>query len=162
MDRTIGSQDEGVLALFEPGAPSYAERMRALACAYLAGFSTSVSCEPMLTIEPVALLRAVQPFVTDTVWFGLLNDARARLSINGSPGNVAASAGLLDVYWTYATVRDLYDRIRDVPCVRWKDSIKRLLGLPGAGEKGLDQGHDKASPPRKTVAICRWQVYAPE
>ncbi|HQO39114.1 MAG TPA: radical SAM protein, partial [Spirochaetota bacterium] len=48
---TIGSANDEVLKLWEPGAPSYLERVKALQYAFRVGFNTSVSCEPMLDFE---------------------------------------------------------------------------------------------------------------
>ena len=45
---TIGACDDTVLSFWEPGAPTYAERMASLQYAYEQGFQTSVSVEPML------------------------------------------------------------------------------------------------------------------
>ena len=72
---TIGAMDDDVLRYWESGAPSFAERLAALKHAHGQGFRTSVSAEPMLDVpHAVELYEAVVPFVTDTIWFGKMND----------------------------------------------------------------------------------------
>ena len=45
---TVGSAKDDVLSFWEPGAPTFAERMASLELAWAHGYQTSVSCEPML------------------------------------------------------------------------------------------------------------------
>jgi len=45
---TIGSPNNDVLKFWEPGAPDYDERLTSLKYAFTKGYTTSVSCEPIL------------------------------------------------------------------------------------------------------------------
>jgi DNA repair photolyase len=45
---TIGTNDAAVARFWEPGAPAPAERIEALLSAFLSGFQTGVSMEPLL------------------------------------------------------------------------------------------------------------------
>lgn len=135
---TIGAMDDRVLAWWEPGAPTYAERLASLEYAHRAGYATSVSVEPML--EPAHapdLVRAVQPHVTDSVWLGKMNLGRVR-GLLVTPEEREALRELEDGQ-ADARVRTLYAELRDKPLVRWKESIKRVVGLPLATESGLDR-----------------------
>ena len=79
---TIGCMEESIRAFWEPNAPTIDERLATLQLAYERGWATSVSAEPML--DPFDVDRLVErclPFVTDTMWIGLMNriDQRVRL-----------------------------------------------------------------------------------
>lgn len=45
---TIGSKNSNTLNFWEPNAPDYNERKKALVYAFEVGYQTSISCEPML------------------------------------------------------------------------------------------------------------------
>jgi len=135
---TIGSTSDKDLQLFEPGAPPFAERLAALRCAHEAGFETSVSAEPMLTRDPEALFKKVSPYVTDAVWFGLLNGVSYLITMNRPPAEVAKAARELRDYWTRTNVQGLYAVLGGHEKVKWKESIKKVVGIAVATEKGLD------------------------
>ena len=79
---TIGAMDDELLRFWEPGAPAFAERLAALKHAHEQGFRTSVSAEPMLDVpHAVELYETLVPFVTDTIWFGKMNDVRKRVEV---------------------------------------------------------------------------------
>ena len=136
---TIGSIHDGTLKYWEPAAPSYTERLDSLKWAFFEGFSTSVSVEPMLDRDVSELVAAVRPFVTDSIWIGRVNRLGAAISIN-CPGDIEAqerSRSLLDSQndqW----VRELYKCYRNDPKVKWKDSIKKIVGLERPTQAGLD------------------------
>jgi len=135
---TIGSVSNETLALWEPGAPNFVERLRALSEAYWEGFQTSVSCEPMLDTDMGELIRAVSPWVTDCVWLGIMNSPFARLGINGAHEEVLEAAAKLVAFYDTAAVKALYQRYKDDPMIKWKESIKKIVGIEVPTEKGLD------------------------
>ena len=57
---SISTEDEGVLRLFEPGAPPAAERFRALGELRRAGISTFAFLGPLLPGDPEALVRQLE------------------------------------------------------------------------------------------------------
>lgn len=131
---TIGSMFPDVLALWEPRAPTFAERLDALMSTHRANFETSVSIEPMLDTAPIDVIRLVNtlaPFVTDSIWIGRMNNAHARVGINGNTDRmiVTATEQLVQA-WQDPMVRALHAALKDHSLVRWKDSIKKVLGLP--------------------------------
>ena len=69
---TITSMDAKLLAFFEPHAPPFKERMLALSLAYHCGFKTSISIEPNLERDPFMLIKKVAPYVTESIWFGIM------------------------------------------------------------------------------------------
>jgi len=136
---TIGSADDAILKRWEPGAPSFARRLAALQHAHARGFATSVSCEPMLDARVDKVVEAVRPFVTDAVWIGKANRLRHAVRIN-APGNEEAMrwADELLATQTDGAIRDLYARFQADPLIKWKDSIKKVVGLARPTQRGLD------------------------
>jgi hypothetical protein len=132
---TIGAMDNGVLSIFEPFAPSFGERRDSLAHAFSLGFRTSVSIEPMLDPDHIIeLLAELMPLVSGTIWIGKLNqigripqntlavaEALARLSAAQSNGNILA----------------IYDQLKELPMIRWKDSIKKVVDVYRPEVSGL-------------------------
>jgi DNA repair photolyase len=103
---TITSIDDALLSFWEPGAPKLAERLAALKHAYGSGFKTSISIEPCLDADPRALVSAVKPFVTESIWLGSMN-------YNGKhPSN--------DI----PTLKKWVTWFGQEPFIRFKDSIK--------------------------------------
>ncbi len=145
---TIGSASSVILKWWEPGAPSFEERLAALQHAHAQGFRTSVSCEPLLEVEEdkvLALVGILSPYVTDSIWLGKLNQGRARLTANGYADPVHLE-GLrrLEASQSDDRIRALYARLCSNPLVRWKESIKTVVGL--AGLDGADEGWKQEGP----------------
>ena len=136
---TIGSANENTLKFWEPGAPSFNERLSALRHAYEQGFQTSISCEPMLDNEIGKVIEAVLPYVTDAVWLGRANNLRQNLALN-CPDNaeVMAMADRLLAEQTDEYLRELHRRYCSNPKIKFKDSIKIAVGLELLTEAGLD------------------------
>jgi DNA repair photolyase len=137
---SIGSTDEAVLSYWEPGAPTFKVRLTCLQYAYAKDFQTSVSGEPMLDGDPDALVAAVRPFVTDSIWLGKINRLRQILPFN-CPRNVEAvrRGEALITTQSAAAIHALYRRRRHDPMVKWKDSIKAVVGLKPPIAPGLDE-----------------------
>ncbi len=137
---TIGSVDDRVLSYWEPGAPAFAERLAALRYAREQGYETSVSCEPMLDDNINAVIAAVRPHASQAIWLGRANRLVQAVTLNcpGDSQAIASARALMNV-WNDEAVRGLYEENKQDPLIRWKDSIKRVVGLPGTAEKGKDQ-----------------------
>lgn len=123
---TIGSTDDGTLSFWEPGAPRFAERMQALAETKGRGFKTSVSAEPLLGGFGTAalLVQAVDPFVTDTIWIGKMNKIRLRVRADNKKIEEMTS---IESMQTDKEMIGMYNKFKDNPKIRWKDSIKDVL-----------------------------------
>lgn len=136
---TIGSADDAALAFWEPNAPSYRERLGCLKWAFQHGFKTSVSCEPMLDGNIQRVIDATRPFVTDAIWLGRVNNLRLNLALNAPRNRAAhAKADELLALQTDAWVKALYETHKHDPLIKYKDSIKAVVGLERPEEKGLD------------------------
>ncbi len=136
---TIGSADNAVLSYWEPNAPPFRERLQSLKWAYEQGYQTSVSCEPVLDARIDRVVTAVKPYVTDSVWLGRANRLGPIISMN-CPGDADAKAkaeeliAMIDDEW----VKGLYARYKLDRFIRWKDSVKEVVGLPRPKRKGMD------------------------
>jgi len=132
---TIGAMDNAVLKYWEPGAPSFEERLASLKHAHVNRFATSVSCEPMLDGENVvALFHALAPYVTDSIWIGKMNGIDYRVE----PGTDPKETERIKKGQTDERIQAIYEALKDEPKVRWKESFKKVLGLKLADEAGLD------------------------
>lgn len=139
---SIGSMNEDTLRLWEPGAPSFEERLDSLVAAYTRGFDTSVSMEPLLETDEdkiVELVNLLADYVTDSIWLGKANKLVERLIENGyDTPEYKEAAELLLASQTNERVKALYERLKDHPKAKWKDSIKVVVGIASPDEIGLD------------------------
>jgi DNA repair photolyase len=136
---TIGSTDNEVLKFWEPGAPSFEERLISLIHAHQNGFVTSISIEPMLEGDIDALIAAVSPFVTDTIWLGKINRLKSILAINGfKQPEILVRAYALIKSQNDDAIKQLYIRYKDNPKIRFKESIKKIVGMELQSKAGMD------------------------
>ena len=137
---SIGSTDNAILSYWEPGAPSFTDRLAGLKTAYLRDFQTSVSGEPMLDGNPDALIATVRPYVTDPIWLGKINRLRNILPFN-CPGDATAvrRGEALVTIQNDKAIRALYARYSHNPLIKWKDSIKKVVGIKRPSVNGLDE-----------------------
>lgn len=135
---TIGSASNTVLKSWEPYAPPYEERLQALAIAKNNGFRTSISCEPMLDANIEQVVMDVSPYVTDSIWIGTMNDVRQRLKLNGASPEIAKMGEELLKLQSRELITQLYDQYKGNSMIRWKDGIKKILGLERPTQAGLD------------------------
>ncbi len=128
---TIGSLEPAHTTLWEPGAPVPAERLAALRHAFVDGFRTSVSMEPFLgpVDDAIDTFFRLEPFVTDTIWVGLINKIGARVK-DRTPEVLAAIANI-KAWQSDAEILRLHTALKDNPKVQWKDSIKKVLEYYG-------------------------------
>jgi hypothetical protein len=134
---TIGACDDRILSLWEPNAPAYEERKAALKYAFEAGFQTSVSVEPMLDSNNIdSLVSDLLPHITDSLWIGEMNhigqfykyaNAQIQNALNGIKAGQA-----------HSIIQDIYNRYQSNPKIKWKNGIKKMLGLAMATAPGLD------------------------
>ncbi len=129
---TIGSPDSKVLQFWEPNAPAFGERLNALKHAFNEGFQTSVSMEPMLdTIDNMkALVKQVTPFVTDSIWLGKPRNLVGILKLNNTYNDKTAMKVVQFKEWYCdENIIALYKELRANKIIKWKDSIKKVVGL---------------------------------
>jgi DNA repair photolyase len=131
---TIGTTDNDILKLAEPGAPSFDERLSALKYAFEKGFRTSVSSEPLLggISTALKLIVSLDEYITDTLWIGKMNKIDERVKIDYSSKDGAKIKKLIDwikVEQSDKYIETLYQTVFDYPKIMWKDSIKEVMNL---------------------------------
>jgi len=135
---TITARDSELLSFWEPGAPDYSERKASLCHAFDKGFQTSVSIEPMLdTADVVEMVHELLPCVTHSIWLGTMNkiDKRVRIDSDEMTRQIERiRAGQED-----RVIQTIYQQLYREPLVRWKESIKIIMGLQLAKEPGQDR-----------------------
>jgi DNA repair photolyase len=136
---TIGSKNDGVLKFWEPGAPCFEERKAALEYAFNLGYGTSVSCEPYLDSSVTEVVRQVTPYVTDAVWIGKMNRIEQRVDMTGWSGKEFAYLIVVRTSQSDSAVIKLAAALKGNPKIKWKESIKKVLGIPLATEAGRDE-----------------------
>ncbi len=134
---TITAANDSILQFWEPGAPKFGQRLQALQYAHSHGFETSVSIEPMLDCDNITgLVETLEPFVTHSIWLGKMNKIDQRVEIDSKEMEkdiIRIKASQCD-----ARIKEIYNTLKDSPLVRWKESIKQVVGLELADEPGLD------------------------
>jgi len=140
---TIGSGLDEVLSFWEPNAPAFMSRLESLSFAFEKGFKTSVSMEPLLdVVEDVVLatVSALEDYVTDAIWIGKMNRLEERLQRNGVEITHAMKVMGKTLLQSQSDERilSLYEKLKDHPKIKWKESIKKVVGLQIPTEAGLD------------------------
>jgi len=134
---TITARNEKILTFWEPYAPGYAERKACLEYAFAQGFSTSVSVEPMLdTADVAAMVHELLPFINHSIWLGKMNKIARRVACDSK--EMQQEIARIEQGQTDGQLHRLYRELRATPEVRWKESIKEVVGLKPASEPGLD------------------------
>ena len=136
---TVGSADNQTLKFWDTYAPDFDERLESLIYAHKSGFQTSISCEPMLDDNADAVITTVLPYVTDAIWLGKVNQMTTRLKMNGhSDEETMQRARQLIDSQSNGYIFELYKRHKDNPQIKWKESIKKVVGIEIPVESGLD------------------------
>ncbi len=125
---TIGATDDNILTFWEPGAPAYAERKEALKYAYDQGFQTSVSVEPMLDSPNIDfLINDLIPYASDSIWIGTMNHL-GNLKKQGDE-NIKNAVSTIEANQSPEILIEIYNRFRNNDKIKWKSSIKKIVGL---------------------------------
>jgi DNA repair photolyase len=136
---TIGSNNTDTLKFWELNAPSFDERKESLVYAFNQGFSTSVSCEPMLDNSTEELVSTLSPYITDSIWIGKANFLLRRLKMNGiTDAETINKAHELITQQSDNNIKILYKKLCSNKKVKWKESIKKIVQLEISTIKGLD------------------------
>ncbi len=93
----------------------------------------------MLDTKVEGVIKAVRPYVTDSIWLGKAGRLKTILGLT-CPGNaeVQHKADELLEQQSDEWVHGLYAKYRNDPMIKWKDSIKKIVGIEIPTEKGLD------------------------
>lgn len=134
---TITARSSEILSVWEPSASFYQERLASLSYAFSKGFQTSVSIEPMLdSADVVGMVRELLPFICHSVWIGKMNKIDERVENSSDQMNEAITN--LNKGQTDEEIFKIYHQLKDEPLVKWKESIKDIVGLKRATVSGQD------------------------
>jgi DNA repair photolyase len=122
---TITSSDDHLLKFWEPNAPHFKERLKSLQFAFTKGYKTSVSIEPFLDYDPKLLIDALFPFVTESIWLGIMNYIPRN---NVRKAEVSYYNSIRKNY-SDEHLKYIFENFYEYPKIRWKDSIKTRLNL---------------------------------
>ena len=86
--------------------------------------------------DVVAMIHDLLPVVSHSIWIGSMNRVGERV-ICDSPA-MAREIARIEREQDDARIWEIYRQLRDLPIIRWKESIKTVLGLAPAAEPGLD------------------------
>jgi len=126
---TIGSIYDHVLRFWEPGAPTFRERFNCLSYAHYKGFVTSVSSEPYLDGSITQLYTRCFPYITDSFWIGTLRKFKSRVDLTDVADNQRKEfVEPLLAEQTDVAVRRLYKLLAGRPFIKWKDSVRKIIG----------------------------------
>jgi hypothetical protein len=123
---TIGTNDDETRKFWEPGAPDISERLRCLRYVFEQGFKTSVSMEPLLMENPANFIKSrLLQSVSGEIWIGLMNYLHSN---DFEPR---------EMWWYHEqkrinsleNIQKVYEETKDIPGIKYKDSIRDLLGL---------------------------------
>jgi len=135
---TITSFNDSLLSYWEPGAPGHIERLACLRHAHRNDFQTSVAIEPMLdSFEVPFMVQLMERLVTNAIWIGKMNQVRSRVRIETPIDECAVK--LIERNQSDWMIHFLYEQLRQHPMVKWKESIKKVVGLELPSEAGLDE-----------------------
>ena len=119
-----------------PNAPSYEERREALRYAFEAGFETSVSAEPLLDANHIdELVEDLSPFITHSLWIGKMNHFHY---VKIDRPEVEAELEKIKDGQKDDNIKAIYARHNDNPLIRWKGSIKEIVGIQPPDKPGMD------------------------
>lgn len=134
---TIGAVDNELLRFWEPNAPLYEERKEALEYAFVRKFATSVSVEPMLDADHIdQLVDDLMPSVTDAIWIGKMKNIKSRVDVDSAEMEKAVQR--IETGQSDENIQSIYSRHKDNPKIKWKESIKKVVGIERPKEAGLD------------------------
>ncbi len=127
---TIGSTRDDVLAFWEPGAPGFEERLNCLKFAHFKGYRTSVSAEPYLDSGVEYLYIRCFPYITESFWIGTLREFKRRVDKSKiSVEQIYDFVRPILECQSNSAVWRLYEKLNGRPFIKWKDSIRKIVGI---------------------------------
>ena len=89
------------------------------------------------TADVVAMVHELLPFVSHSIWLGKMNRLEERVAVD-SPAMEAAVKRLAEGQ-SDQRILQIYRELKDTDKVRWKESMKAVVGLDLPAEPGLDR-----------------------
>lgn len=156
---TIGALDGDIVKHWEPFAPPPVERLACLQMAHSRGYVTSVSMEPMLDVKNIKRdIKLLAPWVNHSIWLGKMNKIRQRVVVHEDDREGLVHCGVspeevarIEKWQTDEKIEDLYRHFTwnpvisrgvmgsEADLIRWKESIKKVVGIDLETEAGTDR-----------------------
>jgi len=133
---TIGSMNNKFLQFWEKNAPLYEERKASLIFAYKQGYETSISCEPRLDAYIDELIEDVSPYVTHSIWLGMMNKIDDRVDTSLWKLKDYMYLNEVKSIQRPAYLQKLYTKYKDNPLICWKNELRETLHLPITVNRG--------------------------
>ena len=122
---TITSTNDQLLKFWEPNAPLFQERLKSLQYTFKKRYKTSVSIEPFLDYDPKPLIDTISPYVTESIWLGVMN----YIPRNNVRKTEISYYDSIRKNYSEEHLREIYEIFNECSKIRWKDSIKTKLKL---------------------------------
>jgi len=127
---TIGSTRDDVLKFWEPGALGFENRLNCLRYAHYKNYRTSVSAEPYLDDGVEHLYTRCFPHITESFWIGTLRHFNRRVDRSTiTVEQMYAYVQPLLAAQQANPVRRMYEKLNGRPLIKWKDSIREIVGI---------------------------------
>jgi hypothetical protein len=81
------------------------------------------------------LVEDLSSYVNDAILIGKMNHLR-RIKVGGD--GVKAEIERIKAGQTDEKIWAIYSRLKDNPKIKWKESIKKVVGIPPVKEAGMD------------------------
>lgn len=76
------------------------------------------------------VISQVSPFFSNFIWLGKVNYLGSRLALNGEiDPAIMQGAKRLEHWQADGNIKQLYGQFRNNPKIKWKESIKKVLGI---------------------------------
>ena len=142
---SIGAMDDKILRFWDNNAPLYKERKNSLKYAFDNGYQTSVSMEPLLdSSNVIAVATDLVKYVTDFIWIGKMNyvgNVKNMTEVDDKQ-ILLEQVDIIKSGQTNEKVLEIYNNFKEKPellkKIKWKKSFKKVLGIKGAIEPGMD------------------------
>jgi hypothetical protein len=70
------------------------------------------------------------PYVTDTIWIGKMNEINSRVDTSRWTKDDFKYLTIIDKQQSDEMIHALYEYFKMNPKIKWKDTIKKVIGLP--------------------------------
>jgi len=121
----IGSINNMLLDIWEPGTPSFEKRLEFLKLLHSLGYDTIVAIAPMLDYRADELVKAVRPYVTNSIQIGRGNPIKMLLANGCDPADFESRLYQLQIIQSDSSFQSLYERLKGDPLIRWIDNVER-------------------------------------
>ncbi|MCK4667181.1 hypothetical protein KAU33_10550 [Candidatus Dependentiae bacterium] len=93
----------------------------------------------MLDHDPTDLISKVSEYITDSIWLGKANFLLRRLKVNKDLNNKTRQAAeQLIRSQNDENIKRIYLNLKDNMKIKWKESIKKVVGIKIPLQKGMD------------------------